>query len=111
MTVKSRGMIVLLAVLVTVDRVACAQQRPTSHGSSQQPATTASPANQQQAGGAVADQDDALENVLLEEADEEHITYMDSHIALKYNHDEFEEGSSLDQVQVHWLQASDPQSA
>jgi hypothetical protein len=30
---------------------------------------------------------------------------MDSHIALKYNHDELEGGSSLDQVEVHWLQA------
>jgi len=97
-------MVVLLVVLVPLERGACAQQQPTSQGSPQQPATTASSAKQH-AAAAVADPVDALENVLLEEADEEHITYMDSHIALKYNHDEFEGGSGLDQVQVHWLQA------
>jgi len=52
--------------------------------------------------------DDALDNILLEQADEEHITYMDSHVALKYNHDAFEVGSGLDRIRIHWLQAFGP---
>jgi len=33
---------------------------------------------------------------------------MDSHLALKYNYDSFEGGSSLDRIRVHWLEAFGP---
>ena len=71
-------------------------------GSPQQPATSASSPNPQ-AASAPLHPDNALENILLEQADQEHITYMDSHVALKYNHDEFEVGSGLDRFCAHWL--------
>jgi hypothetical protein len=48
---------------------------------------------------------DALADEVLIEAVEDHITYMDSHIDLKYSHDEFDDGTNLDRVRVHRLQA------
>lgn len=41
----------------------------------------------------------------LEELDEEHITYMESHVVLKYNYNQLERGSYLNLVRARWLQA------
>ena len=104
MAIESRRIIFLLLALLAVERGARAQQPPpTTQGPPQQPSNGTSSVNQQTP--TTASHDDALDNILLEEADEEHITYMDSHITLEYNHDALEGGSSLDQIQVHWLQA------
>jgi len=85
MAIKSRRIAVLLAALLTLERGACAQQQPvTTPVSAQQPATSASSPNPQVA-SALRHTGDALENILLEQADEEHAPYVDSRIALEYN--------------------------
>ena len=43
---------------------------------------------------------------MLEEADEEQsLTYMRSHVTFKYNHDEYDQGSSSDRFRIDWLQS------
>jgi hypothetical protein len=49
---------------------------------------------------------DALENPVLEEADEDrNITYMDSTVAFEYRREEMEGGSSWDNFELEWQQA------
>jgi len=87
-----------------------AQEPPTSNpdpgqASPQQPSSAGS-LGEQTSAHATPSPDDALDNPVLEQADEErNITYMQSHITFKYNHDEYDGGSSGDLVQVDWLQS------
>ena len=85
MAIKFRRIAVLIAALLTLDRGACQEPQPVAiPGSHQQPATSPFSLNPQ-AASALRHTGDALENILLEQADEEHAPYMDSRIALEYN--------------------------
>jgi hypothetical protein len=104
MAIKSRQTLVLLVALLAPGLAAYGQQPADgAQGAPPQPAAGNSPTQQPDAAT-----DTALEVAVLEEMDEEHITYMESHIALKYNYDQFEGGSNLNRFAVHWLQAFGP---
>ena len=109
MPIKFQRRVVILAAFLLRAGGASAHQPPAGNTqeSPQQTAATTSSSKQSVAPTA-PNLNDALENPVLDNADEEHITYMDSHLALKYNHDEFEGGSRLDRTRVHWLQAFGP---
>src|SRR5271157_1689383 len=87
---------------------ACARaaDKQSRSGAGLTPATSAGSLGEQTSAHATPSPDDALDNPVLEQADEErNITYMQSHITFKYNHDEYDGGSSGDLVQVDWLQS------
>jgi len=87
-----------------------AQDPPRRYGaaeqaSAQQPASAA-PAPTHAAVLATPSSDNALDNATLEQADEEHnVTYMQSRITFKYNHDAYHGGGSGDGFEVNWLQS------
>jgi len=69
----------------------------------------ASSSGAQTSGHATPSPDDALDNPVLEQADEERsITYMGSRVTFKYDHDEYDGGSSGDRGRVGWLQSFGP---
>jgi hypothetical protein len=71
-----------------------------------QPSAPATPTVAKTSAPATRSTDDALENPVLEQADEgDNITYMQSRVAFKYNHDEYNGGASGDRVRVDWLQS------
>jgi hypothetical protein len=108
MAIKSGQITVLLAAFLVLELGAYAQQSAEStQGTPQRPAPDSSPAKQP-ADATPPDSDDALEVPVLEEMDEQHVTYIESHLAVEYNHDQFEVGSNLNQVALHWLQAFGP---
>lgn len=92
--------------------VASAQSGQASGTAKQQTPQPSAPASSfpaQTSANAKASADDALENPVLEQADEEQsITYMQSHVTFKYNHDEYDEGASGDRVRIDWLQSFGP---
>jgi len=103
----------LYIFLSLVPHSARAQQPPTSDAQEQQasPQQSASSSGAQTSAHAIPSPDDALTNPVLEQADEErNITYMQSHLTFKYNHDEYDGGASGDLVQVDWLQSFGPSS-
>jgi hypothetical protein len=106
MAMKSKQTMVLLTAFLALEMGTYAQQQESTQGSLQQPA--ANDSSSKPAAAAQPDPDDALEVPVLEQLDEEHVTYMESHVALKYNYDQFENGSNLNRVAVHWLQAFGP---
>jgi hypothetical protein len=96
-----------LATFLTLELAAYAQQSVGSTQQASQPPASNSSASQPDVAG-LSNPGDALDVPVLEQQEEEHVTYMESHIALKYNHDEFEVGSNLNWLAVHWLQAFGP---
>ena len=109
MPAKFRRRVVILAAFVLRLVEASAQQPPAGNTKElpQQPAASTS-SSKHVVAPIAPDPNDALENTVLDDADAAHITYMDPHLALKYNHDRFEGGSTLDRTRVHWLQAFGP---
>ena len=104
--------LIVFASIVVVPRNARAQEPPASDPQAQQPpkpSATANPSGAQTSPLATTHPDDALDNPVLEQEDEEQsITYMQSHVTFKYNHDEFEGGDSIDQIRIDWLQSFGP---
>jgi hypothetical protein len=104
---KSRQITALLATFLTLELAAYAQQSAGATQEASQPPADNSSSSQPAVEG-LSNPDDALEVPVLEQQEEEHVTYVESHIALKYNHDEFEVSSNLNRVAVEWLQAFGP---
>ena len=99
---------VLVAAFLVLELAAYAQQ-PTESAQQAPQSPVADNSSGTQPGAATpSNSDDALEVPVLEQMEEGHITYMESHIALKYSYDEFEEGSNLNWAAVHWLQTLGP---
>ena len=102
---------VFLSVLV-VPYNARAQEPPPSDPQAQQVPPQQSPGASataaQTPAHATPSPDDAFDNPVLEQADEARITYMQSRVTFKYNHDEYDGGSSGDLVEVDWLQSFGP---
>lgn len=113
MGVVTKARSILLAAvgtLAALGQSSPAQQTPatTSAGSPQQ-AGTAGASQTQNPTPANPTQPDALDNPILEQADEErNITYMESHVAFKYRHDDLDSGVSADSFKFHWLQSFGP---
>ena len=82
---------VILGTIWVLARGASAQQ-PTTGNTQEQKGTASTTSSKPPVVPTVPHPDDAIENPVLDEADEEHITNMASHIALKYNHDELDVG-------------------
>ena len=110
----SEALVIPLYILLSlVPHIARAQQPPTSDAQAQQasPQQSASSSGAQTSAHAKPSPDYALDNPVLEQADEErNITYMQSHLTFKYNHDEYDGGANGDLVQVDWLQSFGPSS-
>jgi hypothetical protein len=98
----------ILGTLWVLVRGATAQLPGETTPESPRQETAAAPSSKPAAVPPGANPNDGLENPILADADEQRLTYMDSHVALKYNHDKFEAGSNLDQIRVHGLQAFGP---
>lgn len=103
-------LLAIVWILMALERSAHGQGKPgtSSPNSPRQSASTAPPGKQNPVPTRSATQD-ALDDPILEQADEErNITYMESHVAFKYRHDEFDGGSSGDSYKTHWLQSFGP---
>lgn len=83
-------------------------QQPTAGNTQEQKGTVSAPSSKPCVVPTVPHPDEALENPVLDEADDEHITNMASHIALEYNHDKLDGGADFDRIRIRWLQAFGP---
>jgi hypothetical protein len=99
------AMVLLAALLALAPGVRAQQQTPPDTQAAPPQSTTSASSTQRTNATRQPDSIDALEDEVLIEAVEDHITSMDSHIDLKYNHDEFDDGTNVDRVPVHWQQA------
>src|SRR5208283_2888952 len=99
-------------LLGAIPRSADAQDTPVSSPATQQATQSTSPASSTSAQApapAKPKPDDALDNPVIEQADEEQsITYLKSHVTFKYNHDEYDEGSSGNRERIDWQQSFGP---
>src|SRR5208283_1108340 len=107
-------------LLGAIPRSADAQDTPVSSPATQQATQSTSPASSTSAQApapAKPKPDDALDNPVIEQADEEQsITYLKSHVTFKYNHDEYDRaraatanastGSSLSDLRDAWRRES-----
>jgi len=104
--------LIVFASLGAVPHNARAQEPPASDPQARQPpklSATGSPSGAQTSAPATASTDHALDNPVLDQADEErNITYMRSHVTFKYNHDEYDAGASGNRVEIDWLQSFGP---
>jgi len=104
--------LIVFASIVVVPRNARAQEPPASDPQAQQPPKPpvgANPSGAQTTTPANPSPGDALDNPVLKQADEEDIvTYIQSHVTLKYNHDEFDGGASGNRERVEWFQSFGP---
>src|SRR5271166_4012023 len=103
----------VLLCLAAAPQTALAQEPTTSDPQlrqvSSQPPATATPSGAQTTAPAKPRPDDALDNPVLKQVDEEDIiTYIESHVMFKYNHDEYDGGASGERVRIDWLQAFGP---
>lgn len=106
------AIVITLIVILSqsaVPYLAHAQDAPPSAPQAPHSSAPGDPSGAQIPAAATQKPDDALDNPVLLRADEENIiTYLNSRVIFKYNHDEYDGGASGDRFRLDWLQSFRP---